>query len=663
MKKLIILFFAFSLVLNAQGFLKANGQQIVDESGNNFQFKGIGLGGWLVPEGYMLHMSSFANSPTEIKNKIIELVGEENANNFFDTYRANFVTKRDVDSIAAWGFNSIRLPMHYELMTPRDQPFVYVEKGFAYIDSLLAWCRPHNIYVILDLHCAPGGQSDEPISDYDSNYPSLWESDLNKLRTIDLWRHIASRYKDEPLIGGYDMLNEPKWNLPPNNQPLRELYINITNAIRESDSNHIVYAEGNWFATDMSGLTPPWDFNMAYSFHKYWSEVTEGSIQSYLTIRNNYNVPLWMSESGENSNTWFTEFISLLNQDNIGWHWWTLKKFDAIAVLESTPIAPQFQQLLDYWNGSAPRPSVDFANAALMLQAENLNTENNTIKNGVINAMMKLPYNNINTPFKNNTLPGRIYFTEYDYGSNGIAFYDKDYENTGNGAYNSGYSFRNDGVDIETCSDQYTNGYNVGWIDTGDWLKYTVNITDDGIYDASFRIAANQSGGKIQVYVDDEIASSLIDVPVTGGWQNWQTLVVHDIHLPVGQHEIVFRFYFGGFNINYVDFNLVQVGVNDNSNSKPEFFLGQNRPNPIRASSDKGENTTISLSLPESSQTKLIIYDLLGRKIKTLVNGKLESGLHKIRFSLKRFGLPSGVYFYRLTTKKYSATKKMLYIR
>lgn len=662
MKKLILLF-AITISVYGQSFLRTEGQKIVDESGNNFQFKGMGLGGWLVPEGYMLNMASFANSPTEIKNKIVDLVGIDNANEFFKEYRKNFVSKEDIDSLAAWGFNSVRLPMHYELMTPRDQPFTYIEEGFAYIDSLLKWCRPHNIYVILDLHCAPGGQSDEPISDYDANYPSLWESDQNKLRTIDLWRHIAQRYKDEPLIGGYDLLNEPKWDLPPNNQPLRNLYIDITKAIREADSNHIVFAEGNWFATDMTGLTPPWDFNMAYSFHKYWSEVSRGSIQSYLTIRNNYNVPLWMSESGENSNNWFKEFISLLNDNNIGWHWWTLKKFESISALESTTISPQFRQLLNYWNGSAARPSVDFAKTALALQAENLKTKNNTIKTGVINAMTKLPYEDINTPFKNNVIPGRLFFTEYDYGSNGIAYYDKTYQNTGGGVYNSGWSFRNDGVDIEHCSDQYSNGYNVGWIESGDWLKFTVNINEAGRYDASFRVAANESGGKIQIYLDDTVVSSLIDVPITGGWQNWQTMVVHDIDLPEGKHEITFRFFFGGFNVNYVDFNLIQVGVEESTSAAPVFYLGQNSPNPIHTNDGNNAETNISLMLPETDEVKLTIYDMLGREVKTIVKGKLESGKHNFKFSLRNLNLPSGVYFYNLTSGKYSATKKMLLLK
>src|SRR3989304_2326977 len=142
-----LLTFSFA---SSQGFLRVAGTKIVNGSGQEVILRGIGLGGWLVPEGYMLHTSGFADSPTEIRNKIKTLIGEENANNFWDLYYQNYVNRKDIDRIAEWGFNSIRLPMHYDLLTPRDQPGVFIEKGFATIDSLLAWGEENHLYLILD---------------------------------------------------------------------------------------------------------------------------------------------------------------------------------------------------------------------------------------------------------------------------------------------------------------------------------------------------------------------------------------------------------------------------------------------------------------------------------------------------------------------------------
>jgi len=164
---IIIIFVSilFQHSISSQGFLKVSGKKIVKGNGAEILLRGIGLGGWLVPEGYMLQTSGFANSPSEIRKKILDLIGEANANQFWELYRANYVNKKDIDRIAQWGFNSIRLPMHYDLLTPRNQPGVYLEAGFAIIDSLLRWCEANQLYLILDLHTAPGGQNASNISD------------------------------------------------------------------------------------------------------------------------------------------------------------------------------------------------------------------------------------------------------------------------------------------------------------------------------------------------------------------------------------------------------------------------------------------------------------------------------------------------------------------
>ncbi len=346
----------------SQNFLKTSGKKIVDGSGEEIILKGIGLGGWLLQEGYMLKTPySIMGAEHEIKEQIELLIGADRTAEFYKQYHENYVREIDIQLISEWGFNSIRLPMHYDKLTPRDNPYTYLEEGFLTIDNLLNWCEKYGIYLILDLHGAPGGQSDEPISDYDSDYPSLWESEENKARTIDLWRKLAQRYADKEFIGGYDLINEPKWELGPANAPLRQLYMDITSAIREYDQNHIIFVEGNWFATAFDGLTPPWDDNMVYSFHKYWNSNDDGAIGYLLALRNNYNTPLWLGETGENSNVWFTECVELMDKHGIGWAWWPHKKIDNISGPLSAPMVPQYQQLLNYWNGSTSKPSSDFA--------------------------------------------------------------------------------------------------------------------------------------------------------------------------------------------------------------------------------------------------------------------------------------------------------------
>lgn len=643
--------------ISAGGFLKVDGQKIVNDEGEVY-LKGIGLGGWMLMEGYMFKTSAFANAEHQIKAKIVDVVGDQKAEEFFDYLHQNFVTEADIDRIAEWGFNSIRLPMHYNKLTPEDQPGVYLEKGFQYIDNLLDWCEKNELYLILDLHAAPGGQSDEPISDYDPTKPSLWESEENKQRTVDLWRVIAERYANEEWIGGYDLINETKWDLGNNNAPLRELMIRITDAIREVDTNHIVYIEGNWFATNFTGLAPAWDENLVWSFHKYWNENTQSAINSYVTLRSQTNKPLWLGETGENSNVWFTDCVKLMKQNNIGWAWWPLKKIDAIAGPLSAEIVAGYQQLLNYWQGSGSKPNPTDAYNSLIAQLDKLKLENCVYRPDVINALIELPENETAKPFKEHTIPGKIFFTEYDMGPLSVAYFDKDYQinwDADDSVYNRGYQFRNDGVDIEKCTDAVTNGYNVGWIDSGEYLTFTVNVSNSGTYKLSLRISANNTGGKILFYLNDNAMTSMIDVPSTGGWQNWNTLNYGNVELQQGVHKITVRFYFGGFNVNF--FELEQVSsTGDDEEKLLNFNLEQNYPNPFNG------GTTIKYSLPSATDVELNVYDSTGQHVKTLVHQYSVAGDYEINW--EHNSLSSGIYFYTLNTSAgYNETRKAVYLK
>ena len=313
--KIIAAVFAMLPVFaNSQGYLHTDGKNIVNGDGENVILRGIGTGNWMLQEGYMMHTDGVAGTQHEFREKLIETIGEVKTDSFYNVWLSIHFTRTDADSMKAWGFNSVRVAMHYKWFTLpiEDEPVsgenTWMDKGFVMIDSLLDWCGDNEMYLILDLHGAPGGQgTNADISDYDPSKPSLWESQENKDKTVALWRKLAGRYSTEPWMGGYDLINETNWTFPEgNNSQLRELFENITDAIREVDTNHIVFIEGNSYANDHSGLTPPWDDNFVYSFHKYWSSTGPDDLDWIITLRNAYNVPLWLGESGENSNTWFT---------------------------------------------------------------------------------------------------------------------------------------------------------------------------------------------------------------------------------------------------------------------------------------------------------------------------------------------------------------------
>ena len=115
-----IMLFCFQGILfseiNSQGFLKTEGKKIVNTKGENVLLRGIGLGGWMLQEGYMLRLNK-EGQQYRIRERIEALLSKEQAQEFYDVWLSNHTTKADIDSMKAWGFNSVRLPMHFNLYT------------------------------------------------------------------------------------------------------------------------------------------------------------------------------------------------------------------------------------------------------------------------------------------------------------------------------------------------------------------------------------------------------------------------------------------------------------------------------------------------------------------------------------------------------------------
>ena len=173
----------------------------------------------------------------------------------------------------------------------------------------------------------------------------------------------------------------------------------------------------------------PWDDNLVLSFHKYWSTNDQNSIQGFLDLRDQYNIPLWMGEAGENSNTWFKNAIKLFEDNDIGWAWWPMKKIGSVVNPMTIEKTDGYQTLLDYWSDGGTKPTEEFAYNALMEMAENLKIVNNTYRQDVIDAMIRQVELSEAKPFKQLSIPGTIHLTDFDLGGNGVGYYDLDTAN------------------------------------------------------------------------------------------------------------------------------------------------------------------------------------------------------------------------------------------
>ncbi|NCI49697.1 cellulase family glycosylhydrolase [Sediminibacterium roseum] len=569
--------FAFFLLLalqsNAQGFLKAKGKIIVNSKGEKVILRGMGIGGWMLQEGYMFRLSHLGQQ-YRIKEKIKELVGEEKTKQFYNEWLQNHTTKTDIDSMAAWGFNSIRLPMHYNLYTlpveaePVAGKNTWLEKGFQMTDDLLKWCAANKIYLILDLHATPGGQgNDLPISDRDPSKPLLWQSEANREKMIALWKKLAARYAKEEWIGGYDIINEPNYGFEDpkdtrgtsetKNVPLQQLMTDITKAIREVDKKHIIIIEGNGFGNNYNGITPTWDDNLVMSFHKYGNFNNTGSISRFLELRDKFNIPLWLGESGENSNTWFTEAISLAEKNDIGWAWWQSKKMGINNPLEIKQ--PEgYQKFLDYTSGKGPKIPEEEAWKILQELLSNLRIQNNIYHRDVTDAMFRQVQGSGTKPFKKLVIDKpttTIAAVDFDMGSQRVAYYDRDssrYQYTPgvNTVGNKGNTYRNDGVDIQKDKD----GPYVFSIEDGEWLHYTIEVKEAGRYRIAYTVGANEEGGSILLSNDNGMPDTAA-VPVTGADKNFRKVESAGvIQLKKGVNFLKLTFGKGGFVLRDLSF-------------------------------------------------------------------------------------------------------------
>ena len=452
------------------------------------------------------------------------------------------------------------------------------------------------MFLILDMHGAPGGQgANASISDYDTSKPSLWESEYNKRKLVALWYKLAERYSNEPWIGGYDLINETNWTFPGgNNAPLRDIYRRITDTVRMVDKNHILFIEGNWWANDFSDLTPPWDDNMVYSFHKYWNYNHDNILDWVLSLRDSYNVPLWLGECGENSNTWFTNLVSLAERKNLGWSWWPVKKAGINNPLQVT-MNDGYRKLISYWRGEGSAPGVEEAFRAVLQFSENHRIENCKVQRDVIDALFRQPYTTEIIPFVIHHAEDTVFAVDYALGRNGYAYFDTD---TGDyhvdtnewGEWNKGSRFRNDGVDIQASTDpQISNGYTVGWTADGEWLVYTLQTDSTGLYDCVIRSAAEKGATNIRFEANGHIISDAVYLPPTGGWTAWRSTTVKDLILPEGEVQLKLKFLTGGANLNCFRFtnprsvreaSFTALSA-ETSSFKNEIYLHLNREIPV----------------------------------------------------------------------------------
>ena len=324
------------------------GRRLVDSQGRPVILRGVNLGGCFQWEGWKLGRG-YLTKHTTIIDKIAAAAGPEQARRFREGMYAAWITEADIAAIASFGFNMVRIPLHWDSLEPQVPV-----AAWPYLDKMLEWCERHQVWAVLDLHAAPGGQSMWPPTDPGPRAGRLWRSPEAQDRTVALWRAIAARYCDREIVAGYDLLNEP-W--PPSGAVLTAFYARVIAAIREVDPSHLVIVEGGKFGFDLHHIERVLDENLALSFHMYtwFNDTRRQYLKRYVEQAARQDLPLWCGEFGENSYQMIESTVEMFEDPAValsGWAFWTWKRAPAwFPGLQVVAVPPNWGRLINWIGG------------------------------------------------------------------------------------------------------------------------------------------------------------------------------------------------------------------------------------------------------------------------------------------------------------------------
>jgi endoglucanase len=346
-------------------FLKAADHEIRDNYGQGdvIYLRGVNLGGWLLFEGWQTPMDAGdLKDDWSVRDVLVNRFGTVIRDSLIASYQDAWITETDLDHIAELGFNVVRLPFWYRNFQEEDG--TRRDDRFEKIDWLVANAWKRRIYVILDFHGVPGGQSKDQETGRVRTTSDFWNEE-NIQRSIKIWQAIATHFKDNPGVAAYDLINEPTG--APSRDLLWDVYNRIYQAIRSIDTDHIITLEGWWdgqwgldvlpdpnkYPTEVSSWT-----NVVYQMHAYewdWDNLEKQREKTDSIIRDidahaSWNVPCLVGEFNCMGQAWdYT--INLYEAHHVNWTMWTYKAThgtgtDSWGVYnpnDPLPLKPDFQ--------------------------------------------------------------------------------------------------------------------------------------------------------------------------------------------------------------------------------------------------------------------------------------------------------------------------------
>ncbi|MBR3094183.1 MAG: cellulase family glycosylhydrolase [Clostridia bacterium] len=316
-------------------FLHTEGERIVNANGETVVLRGTNFGGWGIMEDWFCPYTSPAGEDVMFQT-LVERFGTEKTHALMQHYRENWITEQDYRNVAELGMNVVRLPIWYRNFQSDDNGTWYRDANgeidWHELDEAVALCKRYGLYLIIDLHGLPGYQND-----YDhcgrSKSMSLFDDTEKSARyrevVKDFWVTLAARYKDEPTVAMYDLMNEPLGTNITIDKSYQQRFFDFSDelyrAVRAADSRHIISMEAIWSPDAIPAPSVYGWENIVYQEHLY--DVTNPTIlrKADEIKKAGYGQPFLIGEFYPRGLTSFSYLFSVFNDRGLSWTTWTYK--------------------------------------------------------------------------------------------------------------------------------------------------------------------------------------------------------------------------------------------------------------------------------------------------------------------------------------------------
>ncbi len=309
-------------------------------NGKPILIKALSLGNWYAPDGPAWGLKKPASSG-QIQQSVSELLGDVEAQRFWDEYRDVCVSGVDLMGLKILGFNCVRVPLHRDLVV-----------DFKRLDGLVDTCRRMGLWVLLELRSNPAvGES----ADDGWGYPAVLGSADSQQKAIELWTKLAEHYKDNPNVLGYELLDQSGAS----RKVLAPFYARATAAVRTVDPQHLIFLD----ATELGDMPLNFDKKLVATFRRTGSDPGRPALKPYVQFRKQRKMPVLLKESAPKSDAWTTTLRRSLEAESISWSFSPYKAIGNPLGITSIEAPPYWEEFARY-TAALDKPSEEKARLA-----------------------------------------------------------------------------------------------------------------------------------------------------------------------------------------------------------------------------------------------------------------------------------------------------------